>query len=138
MKNLILRLVSLLWTCTAYQYPFLDPTLDWDERVEDLVDRLTIEEIITQSMMVYDQPTPGIPRLGIQPHVWISECLHGHVNSNGTTFPQSLGKSENTCRHCSLFRVSFTVSSLKTSATHNVTRYAHARFQCQPPFFGRV
>ena len=26
-------------------------------------------------------------------------------------------KSENRCRHCSLFRVSFTVSSLKTSAT---------------------
>ena len=25
--------------------------------------------------------------------------------------------SENRCRHCSLFRVSFTVSSLKTSAT---------------------
>ena len=93
MKNLILTLVSLLWTCTAYQYPFLDPTLDWDERVEDLVDRLTIEEIITQSMMVYDQPNPGIPRLGIQPHVWISECLHGQVNSNGTTFPQSLGQS---------------------------------------------
>ena len=77
----------------AYEYPFLDPSLDWDERVDDLVDRLTIEEIIAQSMMEYDRPTPGIPRLGIQPHVWITECLHGHVNSNGTTFPQSLGQS---------------------------------------------
>ena len=32
-------------------------------------------------------------------------------------FSATLYKSENRCRHCSLFRVSFTVSSLKTSAT---------------------
>ena len=47
-------------------------------------------------------------------------------------------KSENRCRHFSLFRVSFSVLSLKTSAAHNVTRYVHAPFQCQPPFFGRA
>ena len=54
------------------------------------------------------------------------------------TVHPDMRKSENRCRHCSLFRVSFSVLSLKTSATHNVTRYAHARFQCQLPFFGRV
>ena len=91
--TLTFTIASLLCVCTAYQYPFMDPTLGWDERVEDLVDRLTIEEVITQSMVVYDQPTFGIPRLGIQPHVWMTECLHGQRGTNGTAFPQSLGQS---------------------------------------------
>lgn len=37
----------------SYVYPFQDPALDWDYRVDDLLGRLTIQEVIEQSMAVY-------------------------------------------------------------------------------------
>ena len=32
-----------------YKYPFQDPSLPWDQRVDDLVGRLTIDEIAKQT-----------------------------------------------------------------------------------------
>jgi len=72
-------------------YPFQDPTLSWDVRTDDLINRLTLDEIVPQSIAVYGGQTPAIPRLGILPYVWISECLHGQVDTNTTSFPQSIG-----------------------------------------------
>ena len=34
---------------TSYKYPFQDPSLPWDQRVDDLVGRLTIDEIAKQT-----------------------------------------------------------------------------------------
>jgi len=75
----------------APKYPFQDPSLSWDVRADDLVGRLTLEEIVPQTLAVYDSHTPAIDRLDIKPYVWISECLHGQMNTNSTGFPQSLG-----------------------------------------------
>ena len=61
------------------------------ERVDDLVSRLTLEEIVPQTLAVYGSHTPAIDRLGIKPYVWITECLHGQVHTNATAFPQSIG-----------------------------------------------
>ena len=72
-------------------YPFQDPTLPWSDRVDDLVGRLTLDELVPQSMAIYGSFVPAIERLGIKPYVWISECLHGQANTNGTAFPQSIG-----------------------------------------------
>lgn len=37
-------------------------------------------------------PAPAIPRLGIQPYQWGTECLSGDVSAgNATSFPQALG-----------------------------------------------
>ncbi|KAK6170929.1 hypothetical protein SNE40_019209 [Patella caerulea] len=36
-------------------------------------------------------PAPAIPRLGIGPYQWNTECLHGDVGENATSFPQSIG-----------------------------------------------
>ena len=74
-----------------YKYPFLDPSLTWEERTEDLVSRLTLEEIVPQTGAVYGQSMPPIPRLGIKPYVWITECLRGEANHNTTAFPQAIG-----------------------------------------------
>jgi beta-glucosidase len=60
-------------------------------RADDLVSRLTLEEIVPQTKAVYGGHTPAIDRLDIKPYVWISECLHGQVGANTTAFPQSLG-----------------------------------------------
>jgi beta-glucosidase-like glycosyl hydrolase len=72
-------------------FPFQDPSLPWDQRVDDLVSRLTLEDIVPQTEAMYGGQTPAIPALNILPYVWISECLHGDADTHGTAFPQSIG-----------------------------------------------
>ena len=74
-----------------WTYPFQDPTLPWNQRVDDLVSRLSVEEIVPQTKAVYGGQTPAIPRLNIKPYIWISECLHGQTETNGTAFPMAIG-----------------------------------------------
>ena len=80
-------------TEAQYKYRFLDPNLPWNDRVDDLVGRLTLEEMVDQTMIKLraSPGTPGIPRLGVKPYVWSTECLRGHVKQYATAFPQSLG-----------------------------------------------
>ena len=87
--GLFLFIISLT---NGYRYPFLDPDLPWDKRVDDLVGRLTLEEVIAQTMTDPSYPhTPEIPRLGIKPYVWNTECNRGQVTTNSTAFPQDIG-----------------------------------------------
>lgn len=74
-----------------YKYPFLDPSLPWDDRVDDLVGRLTLDELVNQTITLYSIPTFGVPRLGVRSYVWITECLRGVGGTYGTAFPQALG-----------------------------------------------
>ena len=61
-------------------YPFQNVSLSWDERVDDLVSRLTVIEIIDQlGSAKYSGQAPGIPRLNILPYNFINECLRGIV-----------------------------------------------------------
>ena len=53
--------------------PFRNPALPIEQRVNDLVSRLTLEEKVSQ--MVHT--APAIPRLGIPQYNWWSEGLHG-------------------------------------------------------------
>ncbi|MBR4749610.1 MAG: glycoside hydrolase family 3 C-terminal domain-containing protein [Abditibacteriota bacterium] len=67
---------------------YLDKTLSFKERAKALVAEMTLDEKISQTL----HESPGIERLGIPPHNWWSEALHG-VARNGvaTVFPQSIG-----------------------------------------------
>ncbi len=59
-----------------------------EERVADLVSRMTLEEKVSQ--MVYD--APAIERLGIPKYNWWNECLHGVGRAGvATVFPQAIG-----------------------------------------------
>src|SRR5581483_2685973 len=59
-----------------------------DERVNDLVSRLTLEEKISQMMYT----APAIPRLGVPAYNWWNESLHGVARAGiATVFPQSIG-----------------------------------------------
>ena len=74
------------------KYPFQDPTLPWSTRIDHLVARLTLDEIVPQTNAVIGS-NPPILRLGIKPYVWTTECLHGQCSTNTTAFPQPIGLS---------------------------------------------
>jgi len=66
---------------------YLDPSLPLEQRVNDLVSRMTLEEKVSQMQDV----APGIPRLGIPAYNWWNEGLHGVARSgNATVFPQAI------------------------------------------------
>jgi beta-glucosidase len=67
---------------------FRDLSYSIQQRVDDLVSRMTLAEKVLQMQ----NDAPGIPRLGIPAYNWWNECLHG-VARNGvaTVFPQAIG-----------------------------------------------
>ena len=90
MKTLLLTLALTATTLATAQQPaaWQDPTLPVEQRVDDLLARLTIEEK-AQLMM---NGSKAIDRLGIPQTDWWSEALHG-VGRNGisTVFPSCIG-----------------------------------------------
>ncbi|PZR28835.1 MAG: glycosyl hydrolase [Citrobacter freundii] len=72
----------------AQQLPFRDPAQTAVARARDLVSRLTLEEKV---LLMQDQ-SPAIPRLGIRKFNWWSEALHGLANNKDVTvFPEPIG-----------------------------------------------
>ena len=67
---------------------YLDPSLPIDQRVSDLVSRLTLEEKVSQMQ----NNAPAISRLGVPAYDWWSEALHGVARAgHATVFPQAIG-----------------------------------------------
>jgi beta-glucosidase len=67
--------------------PFRDTGLSTEQRVEDLVGRLTLQEKVMQMM----DKTPAIERLGIPVYNWWNEALHGVARTGlATVFPQAI------------------------------------------------
>ena len=72
----------------AADFPFQNPSLPIEQRVADLVGRLTPEEKVSQMTMT----AAAIPRLGIPEYTWWNEGLHGVARSGyATVFPQAIG-----------------------------------------------
>jgi beta-glucosidase len=68
--------------------PYLDPSLPEQQRVDDLVSRMTLDEKVAQLV----NTTPAIPRLNIPAYDYWSEGLHGIARSGyATLFPQAIG-----------------------------------------------
>lgn len=71
-----------------YQYPFQNPSLSFEQRVNDLVSRLTLKEKIS----LMQNNADSVPRLGIPAYNWWNECLHGVARDGiATVFPQAIG-----------------------------------------------
>ena len=69
-------------------YPYQNPRLSFEERTEDLLGRLTLEEKI--GMLNYE--SKAVSRLGIPEYNWWNECLHGVARSGiATVYPQAIG-----------------------------------------------
>ena len=86
MKKLLLTTLLTLTTTVlmAQSLPYQNPNLTAEQRADDLLGRLTLEEKVKLMM----DSSPAIPRLGIPQFQWWNEALHG-VGRNGfaTVFP---------------------------------------------------
>ena len=115
--SLLVILSPIFFTCKTkqqYQYPFLDPDLSIEERVNDLVGRMTLEEKVSQMM----NQAPAIERLGIPEYNWWSEGLHGIARAGiATVFPQAIGLASSWDEDM-MFRVSTAIAD-ETRAKHH-------------------
>src|ERR1700757_328532 len=89
--NKIKLLFPLIFLClinvAKAQSIYLDPSKPIDDRVHDLVSKLTLDEKVHQMM----NAAPAIPRLGIPAYDWWNEALHGVARSGvATIFPQAI------------------------------------------------
>lgn len=102
---------------SEHDFPFYDTSLSIDERVKDLVSRLSLEEKADQMM----HNTSGVERLGIPPYGWWNEALHGVGRSGtATVFPQAIGLGA-TFDSDLAFRVSSAISD-EARAMHNAAK----------------
>lgn len=96
-------------------FPYWNTSLPIEERVNDLVNRLTLEEKVAQML----NATPAIPRLGIPAYDWWNEVLHGVARTpfKVTSYPQAIGMAA-TWDTNSLFRMA-DFSAMEGRAIHN-------------------
>ena len=102
MSHLRARLFSTLFTFSvalSLSFPahtqeaatsasYMNPALPLEQRVDDLIGRMTLEEKVAQ---MRDHATP-IPRLGVPKYDWWNEGLHGVAFAGyATNFPQVIG-----------------------------------------------
>ncbi len=89
-------------------FPFQNTSLSFEQRVNDLVGRLTLEEKVAQML----NSAPAIKRLGIPAYDWWNEVLHGVARTQYkvTVYPQAIGMA-----------ATFDTNSLKKMADFSAT-----------------
>lgn len=97
---------------------YRDTSRSLQERVADLVSRMTLEEKISQMQF----EAPAIERLGIPAYNWWNECLHGVGRAGvATVFPQAIGLAA-TWNPDLLFRVATATSDEARAKHHEAVR----------------
>ncbi len=110
----------------TYRFPFLNPDLSVEERADDIVSRMTLDEKIGQMLDV----APAIDRLGVPVYNWWNECLHGVGRAGlATVFPQAVGMGA-TWDEDLILRVSTAISDEARAKHHEFVRNgSRARYQ---------
>ena len=87
---------------------YMDTGYSFEDRVDDLLSRMTMEEKLSQ--MMAKTPNP-LPRFGIPEYYWGGQASHGICVSNGvaTLFPQAIAQAATWNRDL-IFRMSVAVS----------------------------
>ncbi len=87
----IALLGNLVCSVPAQTAPaFRNPTLPIEQRVQNLVQLMSLEEKVSQLSHTSD----AIPRLGIPEYNWWNEGLHGVARAGvATVFPQAIGSA---------------------------------------------
>ena len=90
MKRILIVAIAAVMTGALHaqvKYPFQDPTLSNQERVENLLSLLTPEEKVGLMM----NKSASVDRLGIPSYNWWSEACHGVRQGGYTVYPQPIG-----------------------------------------------
>ncbi len=97
---------------------YLDPDARCEERVADLLSRMTLEEKVAQ----LQHDAPAVPRLEIPAYNWWNECLHGVARAGlATVFPQAIGMAA-TFSPDLLFQVANVISDEARAKHHEALR----------------
>lgn len=79
---------SFFYPMQAQSFPFQNPDLPLENRLDDLITRLSLQEKV--SLMTHT--AASIDRLGIPAYHWWNEALHGVARAApATVFPQAIG-----------------------------------------------
>lgn len=114
----IIAFTEYLEAQQSYDFPFQNSSLTVEERVNDLVGRMTVDEKISQMM----NSAPAIDRLGVPEYNWWNECLHGVGRAGvATVFPQAIGLAA-TWDEDLIFRVSTAISDEARAKHHEFVR----------------
>jgi beta-glucosidase len=106
-------------TSSTPSFPFQNPGLSVEQRLDDLLSRLTLNEKVGQ--MLYN--APAITRLGIPEYNWWGEALHGVARAGkATVFPQSIGLAA-TWDTDLMLRVSTAISDEARAKHHDALRH---------------
>jgi beta-glucosidase len=101
--------------------PYLNPTLPLEQRVNDLVSRMTLEEKISQMR----DHAAAIPRLGVPAYDWWNEGLHGVAfGGYATNFPQVIGMAA-TWDTSLVHQMAETISTEARAKYHEAMREDH-------------
>lgn len=113
-------------TYAQEKFPFNNPNLTTEQRVNDLVSRMTVDEKISQLM----DSSPAIKRLGIPEYNWWNESLHGVARAGyATVFPQSISIASSWDRRL-IFDVASAISDEARAKHHEYLRRGqHGMYQ---------
>ncbi|GHE35336.1 glycoside hydrolase family 3 C-terminal domain-containing protein [Sphingobacterium griseoflavum] len=109
MKYLFLALTALTFFASCQstktvKYPFRDPDLPLEKRIDNLVSLLSLDEKVGLMM----NSSKAVPRLEIPAYDWWNEALHGVARAGkATVFPQAIGMAAtwNTEKHYETFNI---------------------------------
>src|SRR4029453_17089150 len=82
-----LSTVGVLYAQNGDKPAYMNPALPAQQRAEDLVRRMTVEEKVTQLV----NQSRAIPRLNVPDYDWWSEASHGIATRGTTEFPNPVG-----------------------------------------------
>ena len=138
MKNrvLVLLLMILVGAVAINAQTWKDPNASVNERVEDLISKMTLDEKISYC----GSRIPAIERLGIPYFEWYGEALHGLKAWNCTQFPQNIAMGS-TWNPDLMFDVATAISNearaLKNQGQKEVMMFSPTVNMARDPRWGR-
>ena len=113
--SFLLIIAGSIYAQDYKSFPMWNTSLPIEQRVNDVVSRLTLEEKVKQML----NATPAVPRLGILAYDWWNETLHGVARTpfKVTSYPQAIGMAA-TWDSTSLYRMA-DYSALEGRAIYN-------------------
>jgi beta-glucosidase len=113
-------------TFAQEKFPFNNSALTTEQRVNDLLSRMTVDEKISQLM----DSSPAIDRLGVPEYNWWNESLHGVARAGyATVFPQSISIASSWDRQL-IFDVASAISDEARAKHHEYLRRGqHGMYQ---------